>query len=1015
MVKLKKMQLELIISPTPFLRGPEEALVQRMDLTITNHGTAAEMVIRLQQAGTQVDTALGLVPVGESRHEVYFPVVVQPTETEISLRCDASVSVSQRLMRFPPRRWTVHVVQTSHHDLGYTGLPTDILKMHDRWLSQALDHARAAQANPEDSRFRIFIEAAWSLEHFLQTASSAQTEEMIALLRAGEFEVNALYGNLTTELCSHEEIIRALYPSFRLKRDYGVPIVTAEHNDITGFAWGLSSALVNAGVRLFIPGLPLYYSWGDSTLQSFWDQNAILPNGGPGAFWWRSPSGQKLLVWDNGSGCGGDPRPSLPGLAETLTRLEAQKYPLDILRWPVSGAYSDNAPYNPAFAETIRAWNERWTWPRLVCSTNARFYTDLARRDLSNLPVFHGELPGQDYPVGAMSTAAATAMNRSTHAALHSAETAATCAALSSGQESLTPDPAQALEDAWREMILHDEHTWGFQFPAGPAQKACESEKAGHAYRAAALAHDITAKALASLGAGNTPASPHLLVFNSLGETRNAIVHVPLRSLDNAARVLTPKENGTLQITTLPGRDHLILDPAILAGRFDLIDTTDGKRVPYQIETIQDPAAPLPYAAERLGLGRGTRRLSLFEVPIGITYDLVFMARNVPSCGWKTYRLEPRPTSPRFASVLRRSRRAIENATLRLSIDPDGRISCVDKLSGLELVDQTAPHALGQAIVRDPYGSEHSSRVVRVRASQRGPVAVSLEVDTVAHSHPRIRQVYTLYTDRSYLDLAVYILKDSHPLLETYLAFPFNLPEPSFRYEGNLSTLRPVEDFLPGAHSDRLTVQNWVEISSPRQRLLWSSLDSPVVALSELWDGYISPAHRCLLPDSVKDHRRLDAQDYTHPRIYSLLFANNFGTNFSVTQSGPALFRYRFEFAAVSEVPSPWSWGRDAVTALETAWLPGDPRRSCASMVQVDGAQLLALKPAEDRNGWILRFWNPAPSSCRARIGFHENHLPKSAIHTNLVEEDLENPFEFSNPCEILMKPQEIQTLRIIF
>ncbi len=59
--------------------------------------------------------------------------------------------------------------------------------------------------------------------------------------------MTALFANEITELCGHEELVRLLYPSFELKRRFGIDITVAEHNDIPGFSWGLASALAGAG------------------------------------------------------------------------------------------------------------------------------------------------------------------------------------------------------------------------------------------------------------------------------------------------------------------------------------------------------------------------------------------------------------------------------------------------------------------------------------------------------------------------------------------------------------------------------------------------------------------------------------------------------------------------------------------------------------------------------------------------------------------------------------------------
>ena len=1012
------------IIPTLFLRAAEVGLERRLDVIVINPGATARMVLRVEQDGEwgavravrEID--LGEIPSGESTREVFIPNIDQEVEGKFFIRIGESLSDSLIISIKPPRRWTIHLVQESHHDLGYTGLPSHILRQHDRHLSEALDYARATDGYPEDAKFRIVIEQTWSLEHFLVNATTAKCEEMLRHLRSGRFEVNALYGNLTTELFSPEELIRALYPVARLKRLYGVPVTSAEHNDITGFSWGLAEALLGAGVRLLIPGLPLYYNWGYAGLESFWDQTTLLRNGGPDAFRWQTPAGGELLVWCNGSGCGGDSRASLPGLVETLERLERQDWPYQTLRWPVTGANSDNSPYRMDFSDTVRDWNARWVSPHLVSSTNARFYSDFSQEDLGAIKVFRGELPGQDYPVGAMSTAAATGVNRRTHAGLSNAETAATAASLLRGADY----PQADLDEAWRGMILHDEHTWGFQFPAGPAAAAAQVEKAAHAFRAAALAQDVSAKALAALGVSSegVVSGPCILVFNDLGTPRSGVIRMPLRPLDNIQRVLTPvTQPGAmeeyLQVTSLPGRDHVILSLDFLAGHFDLVDCATGRAVPYQIEELRDGETPLPFSAERLGLGSGSKRLGLFEVPLAVKLDLVFLAADVPSCGYKTYALRVRQqrTRPRFPNLLRQTAETIENEYYRVSADRSGLIRIYDNEAGRELIDEQAPHRLGALVVRAPEGRAWVSCQKTMRKGPSGPVSVSLDLRGDAHGHPSIYQRVTLAQGQKQVDLAVNVLKDTTPLLDAHLAFPFNIPQAQIRYEGVLAALTPVIDFLPGAQSDRLAVQNWVRVGNDQFSLLWSSLDAPVASLGNLWEGYVSPAHRCFLPESIRNHRRLTEEDFQRSWIYSLLFANNFGTNFAVSQTGYALFRYRFstQIGPITDQAAS-AWGQAAVTELEPALFPGMPAVPSASLLHVDGAQVLAFKKAENGRGLILRVWNPGPGVSRCRVSFPG--LDVSILRrTNLVEEDIGDPHRVSGAYSFDLHPGRPETMRL--
>ena len=121
----------------------------------------------------------------------------------------------------------------------------------------------------------------------------------------------------------------------------------------------------------------------------------------------------------------------------------------------------------------------------------AEFFERFEQAAGDRLPVLRGDLPNTDYTVGAISTPKETGVNRQTHDLLGSAEKLAACAASVSDYVY----PADTLAEAYDCALLYDEHTWGMAQPIGPAQDACWSQKSELAYRAAALAHDVSPRA----------------------------------------------------------------------------------------------------------------------------------------------------------------------------------------------------------------------------------------------------------------------------------------------------------------------------------------------------------------------------------------------------------------------------------------------------------------------------------------------------------------------------------------
>ena len=991
------------IRPTVFLRKQDHRFEQLCRVTVEHDGPPASWTMAARAEGSCIETFLGHVPRGTSTYDVFLSEITVPGPVEFEARADRSdwTRVKEVAQWRPPKRWRVHVVQLSHHDVGYTDLASRVLAEQAGFLDAAIDMAANTRDFPEDARFRIVIEGAWSLLHFLRTVPPERAARMIELLQGGDIELAALFGNVTTELCGHETLVRMLYPAFRLKREHGVPIVSAEHNDIPGISWGLCRVLADAGIQFFAPGLPLYYDWVKEGLPSFWDEQAVFGRKGPGAFWWESPSGKQVLFWCNNSGCGGDRRPELPGLADRLQRLAEDGYPYDLIRWPVQGAGRDNSPYIEGYAHTIRAWNEQWAYPHLVSSTNARFFKEFLEVVPRDLPVHRGELPGQDYPIGAASTALETAVNRNTHFRMPAAETFAAFAAQSTGLRY----PRDMIDGAYEEILWHDEHTWGFHRPAhGPAVLASQAEKAVHAHRGAALCDDVAWKAVARIAdhIRREEEGLHLVVFNFTSWPYTGPLTVPLREWDNCGSEIVPvpqgpdgRGGGYLGAVALTDRGHVVPDAEIAQGAFDLVDVSKGQTVPYEIREIESPFDAVPYAADRLGVSHQGRRDEPFSMYDAARREFTFLAEGVPPTGYKTYRIVPRNKPNRKVFLKKSTETAFENEYYSVRTDKrSGRIvSIYDKELGREVIDTEAAHAFGAVIVRDPLSEGEQVLDTFSSASlKQGPSSMTMRWEGACPGHPRVSRTLTLYRGVKRVDFAVRVLKDPMPLLDVHLAFPFAAKSPRFRYEGSLSVMTPIVDYLPGSQSDRVTVQNWVAVKGDDHTVLWSSMDAAVVSLGRLWPGYVSPAHRCVRGDD-RDHRPLKPDDLSHGWIYSNLYNNNFQTNFAISQTGSVLFRYSLTTRRgdVSDAEAA-AFGWQFVTPAETVFTDRIVKPVLPishSFVHIDRPEvaLMTCKRAEDGKGLILRLWNTGDQAITARVRMPNLDVARVS-RTSIAEED---------------------------
>lgn len=988
--------------PTIFFKTIDGKLTQGYDLDLENGGGLTEAPVTASWGDGRVDIGKVEAAPGSSSVRVFVPDIRQETVLKFSVG-DGHIEVDHK----PGRHWKVHVIQFAHHDLGYTDIPTNVLKELDQFLGDALRFCRETDDWPEESRFRYSIEQGWSLLHFLETADASAREEMLRRLREGRLEVNAFIGNQITELQGPEEMIRMMYPLFELKRRHGVPILAAEHNDIPGISWGVASAMAAAGVRFFVPALPDYFRWGEQ-YHTFWDEDAVVPGGRPHAFWWEAPNGKKVLFFYHWQGAGGPIDVRLPGLADELQKLEGTDYPYDVLRYQVRGGDRDNSNTRLGFARTCREWNEQWAYPQLIQSVNSMFFNELEKQLSGDLPVFRGELPATDYSAASNCTAYPSSINRRAHDRMLAAERLATLA--SAVAEAAVGK--EYLDEGYEQMLMNDEHCWGLAHPTGPGMEACLAQHNEHAYRAASIADDILQKSLYRLADDvEAPEDAHYaLIFNPLNWTRSDVAVAPVRPMEPSGRPMRPEpgapadpEHPESLYYNYPVSNHGI--PQIGYEKYiqkglRVIDVSTGAEVPHDVYEVPSPDAPVPYAGYRYNLGEHNRAERL---------DVRFMASDVPPMGYKLYRLEPaegdaageagRSSEANGAqpyTVEPSAGAALENQFYRVELhQATGAVKSIfDKDLGRELVDSGADYGLNQVVLRSSITAGYStSGSCEITRGHTGPLTCSLVVRTSAPGYPQIVQEIILHANTKRIDFNTRMLKDSTGHLETYVAFPFDLHKPQFNYEGSLAVVEPMKDQFPGSNTHYYAVQHWASASDGEASVVLSSHDAPMMQFGGNWPLYVSQAHHGVTrPDFDEPFVGPEAVEKGH--IYSFVLLNNYRTNFSPVQTGEVLFRFSMtSHSGGWDADACREFGYGVSLPLEYAGIKGPqtgtlPASNCWLEVDGEGVVLLAFKLAEDGRGHIVRVMETGGRARDIRIRTSALAV-REALLTNAVEEDL--------------------------
>jgi len=988
------------VDPTLFFVREKDEFKQLVELTILNEGKETQASLEVKTDSKVYVTSVGRVDTGTAIYKVPIPDIQQPTNVMFRLHAVGELQDETSITWKPQRHWLVYVIQRAHHDPAYTDLILNVLEEYNGFYDEILRFCDETSDWSEESKFRFQVETSWSVLNYMKNRPKQIVEKLIGLMKDGRIEVAALYANEVTALCSHEELIRLLYPTFQLKRDYGIPVKSAELNDIPGVSWGLSTVLANSGVKYLIAALPRWY-FGEH--HPNWDEKEFAPNGGPKAFYWLGIDGSKVLFWygkygwDSAMFFANDYEQTHKVLPEKLKELEDEGYPFDAITFRVQGGHRDNSPPTIKPSYIAKEWNERWAYPRIIVATNSDFFGYIESKYGDKLPTFRGEIPCTDYVVGATSTPLETGINRITHERLTSAEKFCTIA------QSVTDYcyPHDYLTKAYENVLMYDEHCWGMHHPIGPAQDSAINTKCGFAYMASALTQDCLSKSLNKIADEVNLANEgyYIIVFNPLSWKRTDIVcanlkestpcgfpmHV-LHELPEDYMKRTGEKPPILVAGTAIGRNIVNLPSELLEKPFDLIDEDTGKNVPYQMIELSNPQVPTPMAGHRYALGQVDRRHIL---------ELVFVADDVPPLGYKTYRVSPSDQKRDFPTSIKVSDSSLENWFYRLLVDPKTGVitSIYDKELNMELVDKDAPHGFNQFVARYvTNGEQHPAFESRVEKGKTGPVVGSLVIKGEGVGCPQRTQEIIIYEKLKRIDVANRLLKDSTPLLEIYFAFPFNIKDPKIKFEATNSLVTPIRDQIPGSNTDYYTVQHWADVSNGGFGVTWTSIDAHLAEFGGLWPGYLSGAHQGVTYPGY-GHEFLKGGEIKKGHIYSYVMNSNYRTNFQPIQVGDVLFRYSFTSRKGEWLDAKaGDFGWEAHNPLIPVFIEGKQEGSLPasrSFCNVDKPNviLVNMKVAEDKDGIILRLMETEGTETTAAVTLPFIDISEAYL-TNLLEEN---------------------------
>jgi Glycosyl hydrolases family 38 N-terminal domain/Glycosyl hydrolases family 38 C-terminal domain len=754
--------------------------------------------------------------------ELSFPEVKVKTSIKVYFRINNNIIVdSSEVELVPVKRWTINFVQHAHTDIGYTRPQTEILPAHLRYIDYALDYCDATDNYPDDSKFRWTCEGAWAVNAYLNSRPKSQIERLIKRIKEGRIELTGMYLNFNG-LTDENILAQSLDPIEKFKK-LGLKVKTGMQDDVNGIGWCMIDYYNTIGVK--------YLDMGVNVTRS------IPVFDKPTAFWWESPSGEKLLAYRGehymeGNFLGiqqNDIYAFETNLLEYISSLEQKNYPFNITDIQYSGYYTDNSPPSTQECDMIKKWNEKFAWPHLRNATISEFFEEVQNKYGKELPVYKDAWPDW-WTDGFGSNAEATAVTREGQAEMISNNGALAISLLMGSK--LPAGIMDRIQQVNNDLLFYDEHTFGsagsISDPYSEMTNIQSGMKSSFAWDGLKRERMIREEVMGLLQSHIQKTDvPTIVVFNTLNWLRTGYFQVYI--------------------------DHQLLP---LNREFRLIDD-EGNIVPAQAVNSRSDG----------------------------TYWELYV-KNVPPMGYKTIQVELRAKEDSSTITYPSENNSIlENKFYKITVDPKaGTISNLfDKELQKDIADSNARWKFAQYILenlkdREKLGQtgNHSRKgldTVWIEPGVKGPIWKSIKI--IGESETLLKPggfqcEVRLFNNVKRIDFVCTFWKK--PITSPqgiYIAFPFNLPGSKIYFEVQGGMVVPGVNQLPGSASDWNTIQDFAAVKNENAQIVFVSPRAPLVQFGDLNIGKFQKiAH----PE--------------HPFIYAWPMNNYWTTNFNAEQQG---------------------------------------------------------------------------------------------------------------------------------
>jgi alpha-mannosidase len=718
------------------------------------------------------DGAAVTLPVqyGYNTLEIPVPAVQKSTPLKVFAEVQGYLTKRETLELQPVQKRTIFFVHHSHNDIGYSHIQEEVERIQNENIFEALRIIRKTKSLPEAARFRWNIESQWAVENFMKIATPQQQQEFVQDVKDGYIALSALYTNVLTGLCRPEELMHLTDYSNMLREKYSIQSPSIMMSDIPGFSWGIVPAQAANGVRYFSSG-PNYMGYLGYTGDRVGHSNN---NWGDRPFYWVSPSGQeKILFWMAGRGYSSWHGTKPGDLAERgkekilqyMAELQQEGYPYEMVQWRYNTG-ADNGGVDSSLSDFVAKWNEQYESPKIVVSNIHEMFRLFEEKYGAQLPAYAGDLTPY-WEDGAMSSARETMLNRQTSEKLNRLTT------LSAIARPQAYD-ADAFYEAWRKVILFDEHTWG----AYNSISEPDSEFARHQWEykkrfaldAAAEAAGLEGEILSGVAGDRQDV---FAVFNTTSYETSQVVYLPAAASVFGRQVVDEKGEA------VPAQ---VLQDGSIAFYASGVPALGAKK--YRVQKGQPAHFDNPFTVENGVFSNGLLRLKIDETNGSI---VSLNCQNVP------------------ADFIQKN--------------------VQDGVNSYHYVAGLSP---AKAVTNGP---------VKITVVENGPVLLSILIESQAPGTRKlVREVRLLRNERRVLltntvDKLAIREKES-----VHFGFPFQVPEGVVRYDVGWGYATAEAEQLPGANRDYLSAASWIDVSNQEQGVTVIQRESPLFEVGEMID-----------------------------------------------------------------------------------------------------------------------------------------------------------------------------------